>query len=62
MNAALKIDKLNLNKQDSITFCANLPKKERGSVYGNVMWQWPKKEKISFYGNVTRQWPKKMRI
>ena len=32
-------------KQDTNTFCINLPKKERGSIYRNVTWQWPKNKK-----------------
>ena len=31
-------------KQDIITFCTNLPKKERFFIYENVTWQWPKKD------------------
>ena len=33
-------------KQDSVTFCTNLPKKVRGSIYRNVTWQNSKKEEI----------------
>ena len=28
-------------KQNSFTFCTNLPKKDRGSISGNVTLQWP---------------------
>ena len=35
-DAAIKIDKMNLKKkQDTITFCTNLSKKDRGPIYGN---------------------------
>ena len=45
-------------KQDTITFCTILPKKERSSIYGHVRWQWPQAESISLFGNVTWQWLK----
>ena len=42
------------------TFCTNLPKKERGSIYEKVTWQWPKKKRILLYGNFTCEWLKQM--
>ena len=51
-----------LEKQDTVTFCTNLPKKERGCMFGHVTWQWPKMRKISLYGNVAWQRPKMERI
>ena len=43
-------------KQATNTFCANLPKKERGSMYGNTTWHCPKKEKnlLIWKSHVTR--------
>ena len=45
-------------KQDTISFCTSLLRKETGPIYGQVTWHGRKRDRISLCGNVTWKGPK----
>ena len=59
---ALFSEQTNLKKKKLLVFVQTYQKKARGSIYGNVTWQWPKKERMFLYGNVTWQRRERLRI